>query len=176
VTTAGRSTTHRSLSLPRGATAGRSGDQTLAIVPKRQRCGLVADFRFDRIACKEPASTWGPTCSDSVLSRPPRESARRAAANLKAGPVPEPRRASHSGTLTATRGGEGWPVCSLRTRSLHVRVGEIVAFFDLSGGLADPDSTTRSRHAAYYFASLLMRDGARLIAADSLTRGVLCGW
>ena len=28
-----------------------------AFVPKRQRCGLAADFRFDRITFKEPAST-----------------------------------------------------------------------------------------------------------------------
>jgi hypothetical protein len=46
--------------------ATRSGHETPGFVPKRQRCGLAADFRFDRIACKEPASTWGPTCASSA--------------------------------------------------------------------------------------------------------------
>jgi hypothetical protein len=40
--------------------------QTAQFVPKRQRCGLAADFRFDRIACKQPANTRGPTCSSSA--------------------------------------------------------------------------------------------------------------
>jgi|SRR5450755_3018117 hypothetical protein len=52
----------RPLSLALGNATGclvsdeRQRDHVPAIVPERQRCRLAADFRFDRIACKEPAS------------------------------------------------------------------------------------------------------------------------
>ena len=76
-------------------------------------------------------------------------------------------------TLTATRR-RGKTACSLHTALC--RCALIVPSFDLSGGLAAADSITRSRHPAYYFAPLLMYDGVRLLAADSLTCGVLRGW
>ena len=38
-------------------------------VPEHQRCRLAADFRFDRIACKEPASICDTACSLSAQRR-----------------------------------------------------------------------------------------------------------
>jgi hypothetical protein len=63
-----RSPAHASFgTIPALSTPGTAATaDTLQFVPKRQRCGLAADFRFDRIACKEPVSARGPTCSSSA--------------------------------------------------------------------------------------------------------------
>jgi hypothetical protein len=63
-----RSPAHASFgTIPALSTPGTAATaDTLQFVPKRQRCGLAADFRFDRIARKEPVSARGPTCSSSA--------------------------------------------------------------------------------------------------------------
>ena len=43
--------------------ATQSGYEIAGFVPERQRCRLAAGFRFDRIACKESASSCGRTCA-----------------------------------------------------------------------------------------------------------------
>ncbi|MHB8658031.1 MAG: hypothetical protein ACYC91_08765 [Solirubrobacteraceae bacterium] len=42
---------------------------TIEIDPERQRHRLAADLRFERIACKDPASTCGRACSSSAPRR-----------------------------------------------------------------------------------------------------------